>query len=246
MPEPDQTVTAPAGRAQVRWGLGDAVVGWLLGLVGTAIGFELVFALSGTNRDDADSLPLGWLAVAQLGLWFGLLGVPLVVSRLKGNGTVSDFGLSASRSDLGVGVLVGVIAQWAIVWIVYLPMRLLTDISSSDITEPARELTDRATDPIGVILLVAIVGIGAPIVEEIFYRGLLQRSLVRRLGQPLGVGIAALVFAVSHFQALQLPALFVFGIVLGVLAERYGRLGPAIFAHMVFNMTAVVSLLAGS
>jgi membrane protease YdiL (CAAX protease family) len=34
-----------------------------------------------------------------------------------------------------------------------------------------------------------------------------------------------------------------FGIVLGVLAERYRRLGPAIAAHMVFNLTAVVSLL---
>jgi membrane protease YdiL (CAAX protease family) len=126
-------------------------------------------------------------------------------------------------------------------------LQLLTDISSSDITEPAREMTDRADDPLGVILLVVILGLGAPIVEEIFYRGLLQRSLVRRIGQPLGVGVSALVFAASHLQPLQFPALLLFGIVLGVLAERYGRLGPAIAAHMVFNLTAVVSLLvAGS
>src|ERR687898_388989 len=196
--EPDQAVTAPAAPDQVRWGLGDAAVGWLLGLVGGALVGGLV--LAATGADDFDDVSLGWVAVAQL-------------------------------------------AQYAIIWIFYLPLQLLTDISSSDITEPAREMTDRADDPLGVILLVVILGLGAPIVEEIFYRGLLQRSLVRRIGQPLGVGVSALVFAASHLQPLQFPALLMFGIVLGVLAERYGRLGPAIAAHTVFNLTAVVSLL---
>jgi membrane protease YdiL (CAAX protease family) len=72
---------------------------------------------------------------------------------------------------------------------------------------------------------------------------LLQRALIRRVGEPLGVGGAALAFAVSHFEPLQLPALFLFGIVLGAVTLRYDRLGPAIVAHMVFNLTAVVSLL---
>jgi uncharacterized protein len=239
--EPDQTVTAPAAADQVRWGLGDAVVGWVLGLVGGALVGGLVLAATGV--DEFDDVSLGWVAVAQLGLWVGLLGVPLVVAKTKGNGLVRDFGLRVTGRDVWVGAGVGLIAQYAIIWIVYLPLQLLTDISSSDITEPAREMTDRADDPLGVILLVVIVGLGAPIVEEIFYRGLLQRSLVRRIGQPLGVGVAALVFAASHLQPLQFPALLMFGIVLGVLAERYGRLGPAIAAHTVFNLTAVVSLL---
>ena len=108
-----------------------------------------------------------------------------------------------------------------------------------------REMTDRATDGLGVVLLVLIVGIGAPIVEEIFYRGLLQRSLLKR-GLPAGVAVVltALVFAVSHQQLLQLPGLFVAGLVFGALALRAGRLGPAITAHVAFNMVTVVSLLA--
>jgi len=88
------------------------------------------------------------------------------------------------------------------------------------------------------------VGVGAPIIEEIFYRGLLQRSLIKR-GLPAGlaIGITSVVFGVSHFEALQLPGLVLAGAVFGVLAHRSGRLGPAIAAHVGFNLVTVVALL---
>jgi membrane protease YdiL (CAAX protease family) len=234
-------MTAPEERAEVRWGLGDAALGFVLGLVGGAVASGVVLALSGA--DDIEDLSLGWLAVAQVGLWFGLLGVPLAAAKLKGNGPVSDYGLRIVGRDVPLGLVVGFVSQWAILWIVYLPIQLLTDVSSSDISEPAQEITDKASSPLGVVLLILIVGIGAPIVEEIFFRGLVLRALARRVSEPLAIGGAALAFALTHFQALQLPALFLFGIVLGVVTQRYGRLGPAIVAHMVFNLTAVVSLL---
>jgi membrane protease YdiL (CAAX protease family) len=236
-------MTAPDSRAGdgVRWGLGDAVGWWIVGFIGGGIASGIVLAVAGA--DDLDDLSLGWLAIAQLGLWIGLLGGPLVAAKLKGHGPVGDFGLRIRGGDVPLGLLVGFVSQWVIVWVVYLPLQLLTDISTSDISEPAQEMTDRAGDPLGVALLVLIVGIGAPIVEEIFFRGFLQRALVRRIGEPLGVGVAALAFALTHFQWLQLPALFLFGVVLGIVTLRHRRLGPAIVAHMVFNMTAVVSLL---
>lgn len=238
-------MTAPERQADVRWGLGDAALGWVLGFLGGAVSSAVVLAING-GATDFDDLSLAWVAVAQLGLWFGLLGVPLLAARLKGNGPVRDYGLRIVGRDVPVGVIVGFLSQWAIVWIVYLPLQLLTDITSSDISEPAQRMTDRASGALGVALLIVIVGIGAPIVEEIFYRGLLQRALIRRVGEPLGVGGAALAFAVSHFEPLQLPALFLFGIVLGIVTLRYDRLGPAIVAHMVFNLTAVVSLLVSA
>ena len=43
-------------------------------------------------------------------------------------------------------------------------------------------------------------------------------------------------------ELLQLPALILFGVVLGVLAERTGRLGPGIVAHATFNAVTVISL----
>jgi uncharacterized protein len=242
--EPNQTATAlDAGSPAPHWGLGDVVLGLGVAILGSGLTSALAYVASDTPASKPDELPLAWLAVAQLGLWFGLLGVPWIAARFKGNGMRSDFGLAARWGDLPVGVICGGIAQFAIVTIVYLPIQLFTDVSAKDISEPAQNLTDRAAGPVGVILLVLIVGIGAPIVEEIFYRGLAQRSFIRRFGPVWGIALTSVLFAASHFEPLQFPALVAAGAVFGVLAYRYDRLGPAIAAHMVFNLTAVVALL---
>ena len=235
--------------------LDDPADGWLVGMVGAALGFlvglvgggiaaSIVLGASGV--DDIDELNLGWIAVAQLGLWFGLLGVPYLLSRLKGNGMQRDYGLAVHWLDLPVGAVAGFVGQFGILALVYLPMQWFTDVTREELSEPARDMADKATGSLGVALLVLIVGVGAPIVEEIFYRGLVQGSLVRRLGPVWGIGIASVIFGIVHFQLLQFPALALAGVLFGVLAHRSQRLGPAIVAHVVFNMTAVVVLLSGS
>ena len=52
--------------------------------------------------------------------------------------------------------------------------------------------------------------------------------------------LSALVFAVAHQELLQLPGLFAFGVVLGVMAVRFGRIGPGIAAHMAFNAVTII------
>jgi membrane protease YdiL (CAAX protease family) len=242
--EPNQTATALDEWSPPHWGLGDVLLGLGVAILGSTLTSALALWASDTPADEADQLPLAWLAVAQLGLWFGLLGAPWLAAKFKGNGMRSDFGLAARWSDLPVGVIAGGIAQFAIVGIIYLPIQLFTDVTAKDISEPAQNLTDRAAGPVGVILLVLIVGIGAPIVEEIFYRGLAQRSLIRRFGPVWGIALTSVLFAATHLEPLQFPALLAAGAVFGVLAYRFDRLGPAIAAHMFFNLTAVWALLS--
>ncbi|MGH9288829.1 MAG: lysostaphin resistance A-like protein [Acidimicrobiales bacterium] len=242
MPDPETTVTAPDRRADVRWGLGDAALGWVLAQIGGAIAVAIVLAI---NDDivDFEDLSLAWVAVAQLGLWIGMLGVPLVASKLKGQGPVRDYGLRSEGWDAPVGFAAGVLTQLLLIPLLYGPIFWLTDLDANDLEDPARGLSDRATGTLGVTMLILIVGIGAPVVEEIFYRGLLQRSLERRFGVWPAILGSALLFGVSHFQLLQLPALVLFGIVLGLLAQRTGRLAAPIAAHIVFNMTTVLFLI---
>ncbi len=83
----------------------------------------------------------------------------------------------------------------------------------------------------------------APIVEELFFRGLVLRSLERRFGTVWAVVGSSAIFAATHFEPLQFIALFVFGLVAALLAVRTGRLGPSMFAHLAFNATTVVILL---
>lgn len=234
-------VAVPVGEqadGSVRWGLGDCVVGWLLAQVGATLAAAVVVAVTDADYDD---LSIGAVALAQTGLWVGMFGVPLVATRLKGNGLVRDLGLQFKPGDL-VYLFLGVACQYALV-LVYLPLFWLTDVDADDLSAPARDLTDRAQGGVGVALLILVVGVGAPIFEEIFYRGLVQRSFIRRLGTWPGVVVTALVFGAVHFQLLQFASLALFGLVLGVLALRSGRLGPSIAAHMGFNIVAAVGLI---
>lgn len=195
---------------------------------------------------DARPTPLWLVAILQAFLWLGLLGAPLLAARTKGNGVVEDFGLRFRLIDVPVGLVIGVVSQLVLVPIVSLPWIALLGKDLDDLDDSARELADKATQPVGVVLLVLIVVIGAPIVEELFFRGLLQRSLLRRVAPVLAVAISALVFGVTHFQLLQFPALVAFGAILGFLALRTGRLGPSIVAHMAFNAVTVIALVLTS
>ncbi len=192
---------------------------------------------------DARPVPLWLVAVLQAFLWVGLLGAPILAARTKGRNVVDDFGLRFRPVDAPVGITVGVACQLLLVPVVSLPWILLLGKDLDQLDDAARELADKATDPLGVGLLVLIVVVGAPIVEELFFRGLLQRSLLQRMGPIPAVAISASVFGLTHFQLLQFPALVAFGAVLGTLAVKTGRLGPGIVAHMAFNAVTVVALL---
>lgn len=227
------------------WGLGDFAIGFLLAMVGSQV--TVTLALVGADVDEIDDLSLAWSNVAQLGLWLPMAGVTLWAAWLKGNGAVRDFGLRFRGIDVPLGVGTGLAAQLFVLPLVYIPILLLLDRDASELDDAAREITDRATDGFGVAMLVVLVVIGAPIVEELFYRGLLLRSLERRFGSTPAIVGSGLVFGLIHLNnPIGMPGLALFGMFLGYLAVRTGRLGGPIVAHMAFNAVAVVSLLAES
>jgi membrane protease YdiL (CAAX protease family) len=211
--------------------------------VGAAFGQVTGHLATGTSPAYHGPLPLPlWLtALLQIPLWACLLGVPIIATVTKGNGPVRDLGLRVRAVDVPVGLAIGVAAQVVLVPLVYIPIFWV--FGHQDVSAAARQLTDRATDPFGIVALFVIVGIGAPVAEELFFRGLTQRSAERRVGATVAwIGTAAF-FAVTHFELLQLPALFLFGLLLGWLARRTGRLGMGIFAHLGFNLMAAAALV---
>jgi uncharacterized protein len=237
----------PADRPrEVRWGAPDLLVAFVVAQVASLVGFTAFAAAKGVSVAELgrDTLTIGEIALLQVPLWLGLLGVPLLAVRLRGNGARRDLGLWTTLRDAPTGIALGVACQLVLVPIVTLPVLWLTDASTEDLEAPARELTDKAHGA-GVLALVFVVVVMAPLAEEVFFRGMLQRTLARHLPIWPAMLVTSVLFGISHFQALQLPALVAFGVVLSVLAHRSGRLGPPIWAHLGFNATTVVLLLAG-
>jgi len=87
----------------------------------------------------------------------------------------------------------------------------------------------------------------APLVEEVFFRGLLQSMLRRYTGSPwMAVVITSLCFGLMHYPTPQyIPALVMLGISLGYNYERCGRLAAPILIHALFNGVQIAYLFAG-
>ncbi len=226
--------------SQQRWGLGEVAVGFLLAQALAVLGSVVVFSAAGWTT--SSQVPMWAAAVLQVPLWGGYLGA-VYLAGIKGRGVAADFGLSFRPLDVPVGLAAGVVVQLIVVPLLYVPILRLTGTDSDDLSAPARALADKATGPVGWLLLVLIVVVGAPVVEELFFRGLFLRSLQKH-GLPdwAAIVICAAVFGAVHFQLLQFVGLFAIGLVLSTMAVRTGRLGLSIFTHMGFNATSVALL----
>lgn len=236
------TEEVATGPRSIRWGMGDAVGGWILSIVFSTIGVAVYVGVTG--EEDLDDVELWVTALLQVPLWVGLLGVPWWASVRKGLGRLrDDFGLAMEPKDIPIGLVIGFGAQIAI-GLVAVWLYDLLGVDADRLGETAEELADRAVGGIDVVLLVLIVAVGAPIVEEIFYRGLLLRSLERRFGTAIAVVASSIVFGLAHFQPYDVIALAPAGLVFAWLAVKRRRLGPAIWAHVAFNLTAVIALLS--
>lgn len=91
-----------------------------------------------------------------------------------------------------------------------------------------------------LVLTLAVFTLASAGAEELFFRGLLQRGLERRLGGPAAIGLAALAFGAAHGDPVHGAAALPLGIYLGVLARLDGSIRTAFAAHALNNATAVL------
>jgi hypothetical protein len=153
-----------------RWGLGDVALGWLVGVLATA-----VVAGAWAGASGKTDLSLTALAVSEAALWVGLVGAPIWASRHKGTGDLGrDFGFSVGWSDAGLGVPIGIATQLLLVPLIYLPIQWLA--GNHDLSAPAKNVIEKAHGPGPLALLAVVLIVGAPIAEELFFRGLLLRA----------------------------------------------------------------------
>ena len=232
---------APAPRPP-RWGLGDFLVGVFGGYALASLIAAIWYAVSGDEE-----LSLAGQAASQIGLWTGMVGAAVVASHRKGAGTLAeDFGFRGKWTDIGLGLVVALAVQLLVLPAIAYLLRPL--LGEPEVSGPVQDLLDKSQGLAfaGLILSVAV---GAPIVEELFFRGLLLRSLQRRVPDWAAVIVSAVAFGIAHGSALPVDAvllvmisLTVFGAILAILAIRTGRLGPSIVTHSVFNLFTLLYL----
>lgn len=207
----------------------------------------LLLALTVVPRIGAP-LP-GWLtqALVFVVIWAPLLLGVYAAGRRYGSGSLrDDAGLRVRWIDLGIGLLVGLVLRFVVEAIVPTSSEAAgLDGAVAVAVPPAPELA---------VLIVGSVVL-APLVEELFFRGLLQRSasgLVR--GSRAARVVVAVLVSTPLFMLLHLALVApvswgtvavttgITGLGFGLLAALTRRLGSAIVAHLVFNAVGLAIL----
>jgi membrane protease YdiL (CAAX protease family) len=223
-----------------RWGLTDVVVAMVLGLLVPLFVLGGFLAL-GAPRDGTVIL----LGAAVLP-WIGFGIWPWVTTRLQGNGPRVDLGFAFRPVDLawGVGGGLAAIAAGSVV-------AALTQAVTGPFESSAGEAVANAEVPRWVVIVFALCAlIGAPIAEELAFRGLAFASLARWAHKrglpavPWAVVGSSLLFALIHLEPVRFPLLLTIGLVLAWVRVRTGRLGAPIVAHLVNNSLGVVGILS--
>lgn len=200
--------------------------------------------LVGSRGSDGDPVPIGWQFGATLPFWIAAIGGSVWLGLRSEDGVRRSLGLFARPMDVVLGVVTGVAMQLVVIPIVYRLIVLpLSTSTMQDLERPAQELADASRGAVATGLFVLMTCLCAPVAEELLYRSVLQRGAGKE-SALVGILAAAVIFGFAHFQPLQLVGLALFGAASGLLVWRTGRLGPGVIAHIAFNTTTVVTLLA--
>lgn len=216
-----------------------AVLTWVAAFVVGQIATLVVFTIAGVNDVDEASIPTVFVALSAT--WAAYLGGLWYASQRSGTGDpIEDYRVRFRPLDLA-GAPIGVLTQLVVIPLVYLPLTRIwpSTFSEDELSDNAERLVDRA-DGAAIVLLVLMVCVIAPVLEEVVYRGLLQGSFAARVDHVVAWLAASAWFALIHFRPVEYPGLFAFGLVAGACFLITRRLGMSIVAHVAFNVTGLL------
>jgi membrane protease YdiL (CAAX protease family) len=230
---------------------GPGIKGGGIAAVGAGIGFAastvVVIAFVVSSHGNFDINDPWYLLWSQLALWVCFIGAVVIASKKNGTGSLStDFGLSwPTAKDVGFGVTGAVVGR-------IIPLLVLVAIvlarSGFGTPNPASP-TILGLQPSGTFAwatIFVLTVIGAPLVEELFFRGLVQGAFSRRVGPVAAIFVTAIIFSFAHVLSEGLAApvqLFPMAVVLGYLRYKTGRLAAGMVAHATFNASLFILFL---
>lgn len=214
---------------------------WVISFVAANFASSIVVVVTGHAGDEAVAIPIWVTLVGALVLW----SVQITMFPKKVYPEILESFAAPQKwctgSDIAKYIPLGIFGQLFLVNLVNWPLSQLwpDTFSFDEVSQRANDVT--ATAPgLWVVVLCLVVVIGAPVVEEIVYRGTLQPAMETPLGAIWSLVFVAALFAGIHLQPVEFPGLFAFALLLGVVRLRTGRLAPTVITHMAFNATGLV------
>ncbi len=202
------------------------------------------------GSSDSTDLPASIVVIPTLIQQLAWFGWPFLVSKWKGLGPAADWGWSFKPVDIGIGVGTAMIAIFA-AGLVAAGAGALVGLEDDASAENTQILTDLEGSPWLYALLFVVV-IGAPLSEELLFRGLVLRSVQKRWGTVAGVVGSLVLFVPIHLadggvfsdgQLVLWLSIATLGAALAIAAVVTERLAASIIAHVIINGLASAGAL---
>lgn len=179
----------------------------------------------------------------QVGMIGLVLGYLVAVRRFH---PVTLFGLhrlSVSKTA-GTAILWIIPSYFALIIVAVISNHLLTQWTGIELKQQMLvEQAEKITDPAARILMALTLCVGAPIMEEIIFRGVLF-SVAAKYTTPLYANIASsLFFASVHSNLNSLIPLTMLGMVFAHVYHKKGSLAVPVLMHALFNGSQMLLLL---
>jgi membrane protease YdiL (CAAX protease family) len=233
----------PVKPGRTKWNFWDLVVVGIttmaLTLVLTALSVVVLGAAGFDVEDPLDPVVYSTAGIAVYAA--AMIAIWAIIVKWRG-ATWQEIGFRPTDSRVLAGM-----APLAFVLVIVNALILLP-ISIYFMGEPPANTSPLESETLAVadVLLLAVpMVIVAPIVEEIIFRGLLFQYLrgafgTSRRGLVGAVALSALLFGLLH---VVVPPIFVMGVVLAMLTNRFNSIVPGIVLHAVYNGLLVGSVL---
>jgi uncharacterized protein len=232
--------------ATTRWRAGPALgVTLLICLATLAIALGGSFALLSRSQlgrgpgGGIDGLALVPMFLAQI----AMIGGALVAARAKGDPLVRAMALQAPVGGLGS------YGKWLVLQLAAVGAFTLASayLLNHDQTSDLKGMADIFRGPWWPLALV-VIGIGAPLSEELLFRGFLQPALVQtRLGFWGASAVTTTLWTAMHagYSLVGLTEVFLIGLLFCLMLRRTGSLRVTIAVHAIYNtLIALVVIFA--
>lgn len=197
------------------------------------------------NLMQADQNPdVEWVVASTVGsfVYVSIFGVVMGLSWLRGY-RLAELGFRRTTGKWLAGA-VGL-------GIIFLPIRLILvffvlivfgmDLNETSLLgEPTDSDEFSAWYLLGIVEALLMIGVFAPVVEELFFRGLLHSWLGQKLPPIPAIGITGVLFGLAHLDPLLVMSNIVLGFVLSAAYHYSQSLWVSMLIHFVNNGVVIV------
>jgi membrane protease YdiL (CAAX protease family) len=197
--------------------------------------FSALAYASRLNGDEGPDEPLYlWSSAVAGAIQFGIF-LLLVLLIARGRPVREYVALRRPTSWGRAAAIAAVVVLF--VWLLGVLMQPVADPGEEQNLIPEGWNADRAEPFAANFVVVAVL---APVVEELFFRGL-GYTLLEGFGRWAAILVTAIGFATAHGLVEGFPLLVLFGAGLAYMRSRVASIVPGIIVHMAFNTVVLLA-----